>query len=327
MPHSGNSDIFEQAVNVAGLTVKFRSDFADDIEYLTKVFRHHLCDVTPSDDAASHLVEVMTVEHNPVMAPDTEKIWEGNYRVNGDDPRPLTARWFRSAKAAKEYISLHDQTQWIVNDMESMRHTEIHLVTRNEGTHRIRPLLRPMMTMINHVVFSMHNRFTIHASAVSVDGHGILATGRSGSGKSTLCYDLTGLGASYLGDDIVFLYLDTEGLPRIGSLLCNAKLFISRQDSKDFIDPLEKNGGEIIFSAPASALLRVRQSGEDESRVTPISESELFTTLMEQSNNMRIHHRPQAWIELCYALLEHCKGYTMHFGKRELLTLDLLRSL
>lgn len=322
-----NHTMLEQAVNVAGLIVKFRSDFADDIEYLSRVFRHHICQAVPADNAAHHLVEVLTADSIPDMPSDTKKIWEGNYRVNGDDPKPLTARWYRSSSAGMEYISLDNRTQWIINDMRSLCHTTIHLVTHADGNCRIRPLLRPMMTMINHVVFSMHNRFTIHASAIAYRGNGVIVTGRSGSGKSTLCYDLTRKGASYLGDDIVFLYLDDTGEPRIGSLLCNAKLFISRPDSKDFIDPLEETGGQPVMSAPASALMRVRQSGNGPSTLEPISPQELFTILMEQSNNMRIHHNPQAWLELCYSLLEKCHGYIMHFGNRELLDINILNNI
>ena len=45
----------------------------------------------------------------------------------------------------------------------------------------------------------------IHASAVSVNGHGCLVTGESGAGKSTLCFEMIALGANLIADDRVDL--------------------------------------------------------------------------------------------------------------------------
>ena len=46
---------------------------------------------------------------------------------------------------------------------------------------------------------------TIHASAVALDGQGVLVLGPSGAGKSALALQLIGLGAQLVGDDRIAL--------------------------------------------------------------------------------------------------------------------------
>ncbi|MFD1795397.1 serine kinase [Paracoccus aurantiacus] len=50
----------------------------------------------------------------------------------------------------------------------------------------------------------------IHASAVAIDGQGVLILGPSGSGKSTLALRLIGSGGILIGDDRIALRRDKE---------------------------------------------------------------------------------------------------------------------
>lgn len=52
----------------------------------------------------------------------------------------------------------------------------------------------------------------IHASAVSIEGAGILIEGASGSGKSDLCLRLIDRGAMLVGDDRLILSRDSDRL-------------------------------------------------------------------------------------------------------------------
>lgn len=58
----------------------------------------------------------------------------------------------------------------------------------------------------------------IHATAIAIEGHGILITGRSKAGKSTLAENLIaeaqarGLAAMLVGDDRIGLTVDERGL-------------------------------------------------------------------------------------------------------------------
>ena len=52
----------------------------------------------------------------------------------------------------------------------------------------------------------------LHASAVAVDGRGLLIRGASGSGKSSLALQMMALGATLVADDRVCLYRRASGV-------------------------------------------------------------------------------------------------------------------
>lgn len=53
---------------------------------------------------------------------------------------------------------------------------------------------------------------TVHASAVAVDGRGVLILGPSGSGKSALALQMIALGAGLVADDRVVLHRGAAGI-------------------------------------------------------------------------------------------------------------------
>jgi HPr kinase/phosphorylase len=55
-------------------------------------------------------------------------------------------------------------------------------------------------------------RATVHATAVAVDGRGLLITGASGAGKSSLALALIGLGAQLVSDDQTLLERVDDGV-------------------------------------------------------------------------------------------------------------------
>ncbi|WP_147110803.1 HPr kinase/phosphorylase [Tateyamaria sp. syn59] len=58
----------------------------------------------------------------------------------------------------------------------------------------------------------MTETLRLHASAVAVDGRGVLIRGASGSGKSSLALQLIGLGATLIADDQTELNLGASGI-------------------------------------------------------------------------------------------------------------------
>jgi HPr kinase/phosphorylase len=56
------------------------------------------------------------------------------------------------------------------------------------------------------------NRKLVHASAVAIQGHGVLLTGRSGSGKSDLALRLIDRGGVLISDDVVMISRTGTGL-------------------------------------------------------------------------------------------------------------------
>jgi hypothetical protein len=55
-------------------------------------------------------------------------------------------------------------------------------------------------------------RYSLHAAGLCVDGEALLLAGPSGSGKTTLTVALMQAGFSFLGDDMLFLAPDRQGL-------------------------------------------------------------------------------------------------------------------
>lgn len=55
----------------------------------------------------------------------------------------------------------------------------------------------------------------LHASAVAVDGRGVLIVGRAGSGKTTLALALLALGAELVADDRVRVVRGDDGRPLV----------------------------------------------------------------------------------------------------------------
>ena len=72
----------------------------------------------------------------------------------------------------------------------------------------------------------LHQRglFPLHASCVSLNGHGIALAGPSGAGKSTLVAALVRQGATFVSDDLCVLEQTDNGSPRVWPSAARAKL-------------------------------------------------------------------------------------------------------
>ena len=113
----------------------------------------------------------------------------------------------------------------------------------------------PCLTMKNQVVNFINSRFIKnkvdegyllgHASAVELDGHGMIISGNSGAGKSTLALHMLTAGANFVSNDRVLINKDGAGLffgtaqqPRInpGTALNNPCLdsILSKQEKHTF---------------------------------------------------------------------------------------------
>ena len=108
---------------------------------------------------------------------------------------------------------------------------------------------------------------TLHASAVALDGQGVLILGPSGSGKSSLALQLIGLGAQLVGDDRI-------ALDRVGrDVIASAPTAIAGL--------IEARGVGLLRapSAPAPLRLVVDLGQAESARLPPIR----HTCLMDMS--------------------------------------------
>lgn len=131
------------------------------------------------------------------------------------------------------------------------RITDMHYFIGNEQNC----MAGPCLTMKNQVVNFINSRFIKnkvdegyllgHASAVELDGHGMIISGNSGAGKSTLALHMVTAGANFVSNDRVLINKDGTGLffgtaqqPRInpGTALNNPCLdsILSEQEHHKF---------------------------------------------------------------------------------------------
>ncbi len=73
-------------------------------------------------------------------------------------------------------------------------------------------LSHPLFTLPFIEILKRRGFYSIHAAGLCIDGRGILFAGPSGVGKSTLALALLRAGFGFLGDDMLFLRLNREGL-------------------------------------------------------------------------------------------------------------------
>jgi hypothetical protein len=100
-------------------------------------------------------------------------------------------------------------------------------------------LSRPMFTLPLLELAKRRGRYGLHAAALAMDGNGVLLAGGSGSGKSTLATALIRAGWDFLGDDLVFLGADDDGIRALA-----------------FPDDLDLTDATVCFFPELSELLR-----------------------------------------------------------------------
>ncbi|MSO78743.1 MAG: hypothetical protein EXQ79_03965 [Acidimicrobiia bacterium] len=131
----------------------------------------------------------------------------------------------------------------------------------------------------------------MHASAVAVDGDGVLVTGASGSGKSTTCLACVAAGWSFIADD--FCMVTTGSDPMVHPVYGLAKLepdALVRLPSlaEHVVDPSAEQlvldpGANISRGARLRAVLIPQLGSTTKTSVIPISAQEVFRELVPGS--------------------------------------------
>lgn len=327
-------EIHTVRTSIAGVEITWRTDCIHEVEELNRVLRYHLIPLStdPEGDGKespggslygeeSHMVEFVQVESPTEIPSDRTLVWEGPYM--GLTTSRNKVRWVNSAATRLDYLVLTDEIM-IIHDRRN-HVTRCELLSRRHQDKWVRPRIWDALVVMLHTIMSMHGRYSIHSAASGIDGQAHLFVGESGHGKSTLCTDLAAMGADYLGDDLIFLYLKDNKI-QAGSLLLDAKLFTDRRaKEKDWVDIIALTGCRAPLSLPLKNIYYIARA-KGESRLLPREPIDCMVTLLKASNNVRMQYDSELWQSTLETASTDCRFSNFLFGNRSTLTPDIFRN-
>lgn len=316
---------YHLTVNVAGVNLLFSSEMEVDICQLRDLFKHHLVDPGTSHNEY-HLIKIETVSHD-VVPKDARLVWQGMYHgvghSNNHDNRVMK---YLATDGTKEYF-VADTHECIINDLTTGT-TTCSLFSRLDSSlnKHIRTNVGSIIILLTHIVLAYHNRYSLHASAVEWRDRAIVFMGKSGQGKSTISTDLASRGVGFLGDDIVFIYLN-NGVPYIAPLFFDAKLFENSKQEKSFVDILERYNLKKTGDMPLQAFVNIKQTREGGTTIQKEGDSDtLFEAVLQATNTIAMQYDCNDWLTLCATLINSYCIYTCNFGDRAMLNPNVLDS-
>lgn len=326
-------------VQIADIVIRFDSELESDISDLAALFKYHHANPSLQTDCTV----VLKRQASFYMPKDAEMLWQskrhgvagpeehtGRRRVSvltNFDPFGL-ASCYVSRERGEYYYGLMQDKSWICcRPSEHIINYVLHQHPSRKGVSEETEVASPLsaIPLLIHVISTIYGRFLIHGAAVSYDNKAFLFLGKSGSGKSTLSTDLARQKASFMGDDIVLIYLK-DGVPMVGSLLFQAKLHVDNAEEKSNVDVPEEMQTDFCLSAPLAAAYLVRQSGQQTSTVEPCPSIELLQQLMEASNGMMMQYDKQQWLATMFEISERVPFSIFNFGSRSTLDTSLLKN-
>ena len=141
-------------------------------------------------------------------------------------------------------------------------------------------------SMLINVIGSQYGCYLLFASCVAVDGEALLFAGNSGVGKSTLCMKLIKQGATYIGDDLVLVYLMGEQA-MVGSLLFPIKCYVDGvYTHKKKIDVVSRSPQRSPLNVPLKSvyLLQPLGAANAESYLEPMQGGTMFEKMLTLTN-------------------------------------------
>jgi hypothetical protein len=149
----------------------------------------------------------------------------------------------------------------------------------------------------------LHQRglFPLHASCVSLNGHGVALAGPSGAGKSTLVAALLRHGATFVSDDLCVLDQTGNGIPRVRTSAARAKLDQAALVALDhssgelssaggnrgkYLVPIHIPPGATAEPVPLHCLYLIRD-GEDPARTERVEGLEAVAALVDETYFLR----------------------------------------
>lgn len=312
---------------VAGIVILWESDNTGDIAEIKRIFRYHLLDYIPQNDII-HSIRIKTCSSFAKIPDDKIEKWSGYYMglATGDN----TMEWFYSPETGLDYLIL-SQGCMIIHNRE-MHHSTCYVKADDLiDNHYEKPRIEVENTLIVliHTIASMYNRYTVHAAAVKYNGYAHVFMGRSGRGKTTLCTDCLRQGADFMGDDLVFFYIE-NGKVIVGSLLFEIKLTIGGSTHKRHIDIIKELNAGYTLSAPAKSISLIKQIIPHNGQKSHLESQEPIDAiihLFRASNSPLMQYDPEQWQNVFQTAAETLPYNIFHFGDRALLDIKLLESI
>ena len=199
---------------IAGVDILWNCQRDTELQKLSDLFRYHVME-TCIPCEGYHTVNFITVTTCFIPHGIMNLKWEGNY-MNVD------FHVYDSPTTDEEIIILSEET-WIVHNRK-VKKTDCYVYDKGLNGQDLDQHTIDAVLIILHAVMAMNHRYVLHAASVTINDEAFVFLGESGLGKSTLCASLLEQGADYMGDDIVFLYINNKQL-MIGGLLFDGKLY------------------------------------------------------------------------------------------------------
>lgn len=245
-----------------------------------------------------------------------------------DCPRDVSVRWVRSVRGREPRLGGDDAVApGSVENVVTLVWPQCEMTVRAGRSIVLRTADDGEVTHLRHLVsgiglgLALHQRgiFTLHASAVAIDGKAVIFVGAKGAGKSTLVGALAARGHALLTDDVAAVDIADDAPPRVRVGAPNLNLWPDSATvvahDLDGVSPITslspKLAGRVTTPQPTApmplAAVFVLSNG-DSSRIEPLAPIEGFTELVGHSHAFR-------WIKHVANLERHfsqCRNVLAH---------------
>jgi hypothetical protein len=296
---------------IAGVRITVWTNHRSDIECLQEMFRYHEADDRPDNAEHRHEVVITSSKERLMMPAGMPLIWSGCTQNTS------SVKWYNPAAGVNGNVIL------IAEDI-LVRHLpgrNLTLCCLSETGLRFsksrRPLLSNYMFFLLHSIASMYGKYCVHAACASKDGYAYLFIGRSGSGKTTISEILGKAGWKYMGDDLVFISQNKDGVITVDSFLSKAKIFNERQTAKKSVDVIGEWDFHYDYRQPLRCVVKLqRTEASEKSILIPATQPEAFIWILSAGNNIKIQYHPERWMNICEksSLLP---AYTLMFADKK----------
>lgn len=323
-------------MQIAGLRIEicgYNGQNSACLDDLKRIFAYH---EVKCDEVALHRIVVCDSSQFEMSTEATLRWVSTCLGVAGSHHRSFFARIFASVFACNKEIPRYSGTCDVMCYKDKLRH-EDYFVPKN-AEWRIKHNAKEHVTyvfsdgqsdmsdglpsMLINVIGSQYGYYLLFASCVAVDGEALLFTGNSGVGKSTLCMELIRQGATYIGDDLVLVYLDGKKA-MVGSLLfpikCYADEIYSHKKKLDVVSQLPQHPP---LNVPLKSVFLLQRTGDPkaESYLEPMQKETMFVKMLKLTNKANTNADGHHFVDTISSICSLVPCYYLFYGEYDKIT-------